>query len=133
MSLTIEQLDGTYLLQTSAVGGPHPSAGYEHLIIPTGARALIENGMSYSKHPNGFIWETQFAIIGADTIEMISTVDPSHADADAFVADEKGNLTKSLVTYRTQLDVREENSALVLSGEIVHAGGVTQVTFTKIS
>lgn len=131
MLLTLEKIDGTYLLETAVVGAAHPDVGYEHLIIPPGAHVLIENGMSYSKHPNGYIWETHFEIIGDDVVKMISTVDPSHAGASAFVVDDKGNLTKSLVTYRTTLAAQQNGDGLILSGEIHHFGGVTSVTFTK--
>ena len=129
MSITVSQLDGRYRIEVQKAD---PAAADDHLTFADGDETVIENGMSFRKHANGFIWESSFTIAGHDCVEMVSTVDPSHGAADAFVTDDKGNRTKGMVTYRATLQAGIESGTLVLRGEVRHGGDVTRLTFTRI-
>ena len=124
MSLTLDQLDGKYIVhsETSQNGA---------FVVNGDGETEIKNGLTYRKDKNGFIWESAFSIIGPDTVEMESTLDPSHADK--YVTDNKGNPTKSMMTYKTVLTAHHHNSRLSLKGTIMHGNETTRLTLEKIS
>ncbi|TAL30612.1 MAG: hypothetical protein EPN97_12415 [Alphaproteobacteria bacterium] len=126
MAITIEELDGKYEVFSQKIGGGTN--------VPDGdGTTEIRNGLTYRKDKNGFIWESAFTIAGADQVQMESTIDPSHAGADKFIKDEKGNLTKGMLTYRAILNATRDNGKLVLKGDINHGGEITRLTLKKIS
>ena len=121
----MDDLDGKYEVYSERVGD-----GYN---VPNGdGTTEIRNGLTYRKDKNGFIWESSFTIAGNDKVQMESTIDPSHAGADKFIKDEKGNLTKGMLTYRAILDASVDGGRLILKGEINHGGEVTRVIMKKI-
>lgn len=125
MTLTMDELDGTYDVRSeTSDGGPY---------VPNGdGVTIIDNGTTYRKDKNGFIWESSFAIDG-DKVRMESVIDPSHAPGhDNFIRDEKGNPTKGMITYKALLDVTREDGKLVLSGEVRHGNTVTRLTMRKM-
>ncbi len=125
MTITIEELDGKYEVFSEKIGGG--------VNVPDGdGTTEIRNGLTYRKDKNGFIWESSFTIAGKDKVQMESTIDPSHAGADKFIRDEKGNLTKGMLTYRAILDVSHEGPRLVLKGDINHGGEVTRLILRKL-
>lgn len=125
MAITIDELDGKYTVKSET------SKGGEFTVNGDG-ETEIRNGLTYRKDKNGFIWESGFTIIGDDTVQMESTIDPSHADK--FITDEKGNLTKGMTSYRTTLAVsRGDQGQVILSGTIEHAGETTRLHMEKIS
>lgn len=126
MQLTLDTLDGKYMVKSHAPGD-------DGIIVNGDGETVIQNGLTFRKDAKGFIWESSFTILNDHQVQMESTVDPSHGDSAAFVVDDKGNLTKSMVTYRTVLEATTENGALTLRGDINHSGGTTTLTLTKIS
>jgi hypothetical protein len=125
VAITIEELDGKYEVFSEKIAGG--------INVPDGdGTTEIRNGLTYRKDKNGFIWESSFTIAGKDKVQMESTIDPSHAGADKFIRDEKGNLTKGMLTYRAILDASRDNGRLVLKGEINHGGEVTRLTLRKL-
>jgi hypothetical protein len=124
MALTLEELDGKYEIHSERISGG--------TAVPDGdGMTEIKNGLTFRKDKNGFIWESSFTLAGPDTVKMESTIDPSHADT--FLKDEKGNLTKAMLTYRAMLSVSRENGRLVLKGDVNHAGETTRLTMTKVA
>lgn len=124
MGLTLEELDGKYEIHSEKISGGEA--------VPDGDGITeIRNGLTFRKDKNGFIWESSFTLKGADQVQMESTIDPSHADK--YLKDEKGNLTKAMLTYRAVLDVSREGGRLVLKGDVSHAGEVTRLTMTKVA
>lgn len=124
MPLTLDILDGTYEVRSQAQAGPR--------LIPNGdGETVIANGMTFRKDDHGLIWESTFTIIDENSVEMVSTVDPSHAAEDTFVIDDKGNPTKGMVTYKSMLTATTEDDRLVLRGEIHHGGSVTALAMFK--
>jgi hypothetical protein len=124
MSLTFDELDGKYEIHSERISGG--------TAVPDGdGLTEIKNGLTFRKDKNGFIWESSFTLAGPDTVKMESTIDPSHADT--FLKDEKGNLTKAMLTYRAMLSVSRENGRLVLKGDVNHAGETTRLTMTKVA
>lgn len=122
----MEELDGKYEVFSQKIGGGKT--------VPDGdGTTVIRNGLTYRKDKNGFIWESAFTIAGTDSVQMESTIDPSHAGADKFIKDEKGNLTKGMLTYRAILQATRVDGRLVLEGDIKHGGEVTRLTLKKIS
>lgn len=125
MTITLEELDGKYEVYSERVGDGHN--------IPNGdGTTEIRNGLTYRKDKNGFIWESAFTLAGSDMVQMESTIDPSHAGADKFIRDEKGNLTKGMLTYRAMLQASRDNGRLILKGDINHGGEVTRLIMKKI-
>jgi len=124
MSLTLDQLDGKYTVhsETSQNGD---------FIVNGDGETEIKNGLTYRKDKNGFIWESAFSITGPDTVEMESTLDPSHANK--FVSDNKGNPTKGMMTYKTVLTAHQDNGRLILKGTITHGNETTRLTLEKIT
>lgn len=123
MSITLEELDGKYEIHSERVSGG--------TTLPDGDGVTeIKNGLTFRKDKNGFIWESSFTLKG-DKVQMESTIDPSHADK--YLKDEKGNLTKAMLTYRALLEPSRENGRLVLKGDVSHAGEVTRLTMTKVA
>jgi len=125
MALTFEELDGNYEVVANTTDGTTPAT------TSTGMTE-IRNGLTYRKDSAGMIWESSFSIISPDQVQMESTIDPSHAGAAAFVKDEKGNLTKGMITYKATLDARQENDTLVLKGVICHGNETTELVMKKI-
>ncbi|MEZ0259543.1 MAG: hypothetical protein ACAH80_00945 [Alphaproteobacteria bacterium] len=124
MALTLEELDGKYEIHSERVSGG--------MAVPDGdGMTEIKNGLTFRKDKNGFIWESSFTLAGPDRVQMESTIDPSHADT--FLKDEKGNLTKAMLTYRALLDASRENGRLVLRGDVKHGDEVTRLTMTKVA
>lgn len=125
MGLSLEELDGKYRVQSeTSQGGP--------FVVNGDGETEIKNGLTYRKDKNGYIWESAFTILGPSQVQMESTLDPSHAGSDNFIKDEKGNLTKGMMTYKTVLDVSNENGKIILKGTITHGGETTRLTLTKI-
>lgn len=125
MGITMEELDGTYEVSSeTSDGGPY--------ILNGDGNTEVRNGLTYRKDKNGFIWESAFSIEG-DKVRMESTIDPSHADGhENFIKDEKGNPTRSMMTYHAILDVLRDEDRLVLKGEIKHGNITTRLTMTKV-
>lgn len=124
MSITLEELDGKYEIHSERLNGSTS--------VPDGdGMTEIRDGLTFRKDKNGFIWESSFTLAGPDKVQMESTIDPSHADQ--YLKDEKGNLTKAMLTYRATLDVSREGGRLVLRGDVNHAGETTRLTMTKVS
>lgn len=124
MPLTMDELDGRYEIRTqSSEAGPHT--------LDSDGVTEIRDGLTWRKDKNGFIWESAFTITG-DAVLMQSTLDPSHAPGGKFITDEKGNPTKSIMTYKTVMAVSRDNGRLTLSGDISHGDTVTRVTMSKI-
>lgn len=124
LHLTLEMIDGTYRVQTQGADGK---------TIDSTGETVIRNGLTYRKDKNGFIWESSFSIISPTEVDMESTIDPSHASSEKFIADERGNLTKGMMTYRTRLNAAlNDDGKLTLSGRIEHAGTVTPIVMTKV-
>lgn len=121
----MEELDGTYdIVSETSDGGPY--------IVNGDGQTEIKNGLTYRKDKNGYIWESAFSIEG-DKVRMESTIDPSHAEGeDKFIKDEKGNPTRSMMTYHAILDVLRAEGKLVLKGEIKHGNITTRLTMTKV-
>lgn len=125
MHITIDDLDGKYLVKSeTSDGGP--------FIVNGDGETEIKNGLTFRKDKNGYIWESSFTIVNPAQIQMESTLDPTHAGDEAYIKDKNGNLTKSLVTYRSILDVSRDSGQLVLKGTIKHGGETTRVTMTKL-
>lgn len=125
MPITLEELDGQYEVLSQKLGSGNN--------VPDGdGTTEIKNGLTYRKDKNGFIWESSFTIVGANAVQMESTIDPSHAGSDKFIHDEKGNLTKAMTTYRAVLDATRENGKLILKGEIKHGTETTVLTLRKV-
>lgn len=125
MPLTMDELDGRYEIRTqTSDSGPHA--------LDADGITEVKNGMTWRKDKNGFIWESAFTITDGAVL-MRSTLDPSHAPGGKFITDEKGNPTKSIMTYNTVMAVSRDRDRLVLSGEIRHGGTVTRVTMTRLN
>jgi hypothetical protein len=124
MALTLEELDGKYEIHSEKINGGSA--------VPDGDGVTeIQNGLTFRKDKNGFIWESSFTLAGPDRVQMESTIDPSHADK--YLKDEKGNLTKAMLTYRATLEASRENGRLVLRGDVKHGDEITRLTMTKVS
>ena len=124
MTLTLEELDGKYETPSERVSGGTA-------VPDADGMTEIRDGLTFRKDKNGFIWESSFTLAGPDKVQMESTIDPSHADK--YLKDEKGNLTKAMLTYRATLAVSREGGRLVLKGDVNHAGEVTRLTMTKVA
>jgi hypothetical protein len=125
VALKLEDLDGKYEISSeTSDGGPY--------LINGDGITEVKNGRTYRKDKNGFIWESFFSIVGKDKIGLESILDPSLADEDLFIKDNKNNLTRNKVTYKGELIAREERGRLVLRGEIRHGIVTTRITMTKI-
>ncbi len=124
MAITLEELDGKYEIRSEKIEGG--------AAVPDGdGLTEIRNGLTFRKDKNGFIWESSFTLAGPDKVQMESTIDPSHADQ--FIKDDKGNLTKAMLTYRAELSASRENGRLVLKGDVKHGDEVTRLTMTKVA
>ncbi|MBI1215897.1 MAG: hypothetical protein GC185_08775 [Alphaproteobacteria bacterium] len=130
MALTLDELDGTYEVRTEISG-----AEQDPYDIDGNGTTRIHNGQTFRKDQQGMIWESEFTIIGEDKVQMKSTLDPSHARGGGqFIKDEKGNLTKAMVSYTTELTAsRDGEGRVVLNGAIEHGGVTTLLTLTKIA
>lgn len=125
MGMKLEELDGKYEIRSeTSDGGPYRING--------DGVTEVKSGRTYRKDQNGFIWESVFSISGKDKIMLESTLDPSLADEDFFIKDNKNNLTREKVTYKGELIARTERGRLVLRGEIKHGIVTTRITMTKI-
>jgi hypothetical protein len=125
MPLTMDELDGRYEITTKTnESGPH--------VLDGDGVTEVKNGLTWRKDKNGFIWESAFSITD-DAVLMQSTLDPSHAPGGKFITDEKGNPTKSIMTYKTVMTVSRDGGRLTLSGDIRHGTTVTRVTMTRLS
>lgn len=126
MALKLEDLDGKYEIRSeTSDGGPYKING--------DGITEVKGGRTWRKDANGFIWESKFQIIGKDKIGLESTLDPSLADEDFFIKDNKNNLTREKVTYKGELIARTEFGRLTLRGEIKHGIVTTRITMTKIN
>jgi len=125
MPISFENLDGQYEVSSeTSYGGP--------FVVNGDGITVVKNGLTYRKDKKGNIWESSFSIIGKDKVEIESTVDPSHAGPDAFILDEKGNPTKSIVTFKSVLDGKIENGKIILSGVIKHGNETTRLTMKQL-
>ena len=125
MPLTMDELDGRYEITTkTSESGPH--------VLDGDGVTEVKNGLTWRKDKNGFIWESAFSITD-DAVLMQSTLDPSHAPGGKFITDEKGNPTKSIMTYKTVMTVSRDGGRLTLSGDIRHGTTVTHVKMTRLS
>ena len=126
MPIKPEDLEGKYEIRSeTSDGGPY--------LINGDGITEIKDGRTYRKDKNGYIWESLFKIIGKDKIGLESTCDPSLADEDLYIKDNKNNLTRDKVTYKGDLIARTEFGRLVLRGEIRHGVVTTRITMTKIA
>lgn len=126
MAINLDDLDGHYDVHSeTSYGGPFWLKG--------DGTTEIKNGLTYRKDKAGCIWESSFSVIGENRVQIESTVDPSHADDSMYITDEKGNPTKSIVTYKSILEATMADGRIVLSGEIRHGKEVTRLTMTKIT
>lgn len=126
MGITLEELDGKYDIRSeTSDGGPY--------LINGDGVTEVKQGRTYRKDKNGFIWESRFSIAGKDKVALESTLDPSLADEDLFIKDNKNNLTREKVTYKGELLARTERGRLVLRGEIRHGIVTTRITMTKMA
>lgn len=125
MAIKLEDLDGKYEIRSeTSDGGPY--------LINGDGVTEVKNGRTYRKDKNGYIWESLFKIIAKDKVSLESTLDPSLADEDLYIKDNKNNLTREKVTYKGDLIVRTEFGRLVLRGEIRHGIVTTRITMTKV-
>ena len=125
MTIKPEDLDGKYEIRSeTSDGGPY--------LINGDGVTEVKEGRTYRKDKNGYIWESRFKITGKDRIALESTCDPSLADEDLYIKDNKNNLTREKVTYKGDLVARTEFGRLVLRGEIRHGVVTTRITMTKI-
>lgn len=132
MNLTLDMLDGRYHVHVETSGESLPPSFRPYLDLLDGdTDAVIANGMTYRKDDKGFIWESQFTIIDDSHVEMVTVVDPSHAAADIFLIDDKGNPTKGMITYKALLKAGDNNGVLVLEGRISHGATSADVRLTK--
>ncbi|MEZ0224957.1 MAG: hypothetical protein ACAH83_10415 [Alphaproteobacteria bacterium] len=123
--MKLEELDGKYEIRSeTSDGGPYRING--------DGVTEVKGGRTYRKDQNGFIWESTFSISGKDKVLLESTLDPSLADEDFFIKDNKNNLTREKVTYKGELIVRTERGRLTLRGEIKHGIVTTRITMTRI-
>lgn len=125
MPITMDELDGRYEIRTqSSESGPYA--------LDADGMTEVKDGLTWRKDKNGFIWESAFTITEGAVL-MQSTLDPSHAPSGKFITDEKGNPTKSIMTYKTVMTVSRDNGRLTLTGDISHGDTVTRVTMSKIA
>lgn len=125
MPIQLEDLDGKYDIRSeTSDGGPY--------LINGDGVTEVKDGRTYRKDKNGYIWESRFQIIGKDKVLLESTLDPSLADEDLYIKDNRNNLTREKVTYKGELIVRTEFGRLVLRGEIRHGIVTTRITMTKV-
>ncbi len=125
MPITLEDLDGEYqVISETSQGGP--------FVVNGDGTTLIKNGLTYRKDDKGCIWESAFSVIGEGKVKIESTVDPSHAGANIYILDEKGNPTKSIVTYKSVLDAKRVDGKIVLSGIIEHGNESTRLMMKKL-
>lgn len=122
MPVSFENLDGEYdVFSETSEGGPY--------VVNGDGVTTVKNGLTYRKDKKGYIWESSFSVIGEGKVAMESTVDPSHANA--FVLDEKGNPTKSIINFKTVLDAKIVDGKIVLSGTIQHGKETTRLTMKQ--
>ena len=125
MLTSLKNLDGSYKIQSkTSYGGPF---GLEWDNITT-----IKNGLTYRKDKKDHIWESSFSIIDNNQVEIKSTIDSSHAGENAYITDEKGNPTKSIVTYKSIMDVKIIEGKIIISGTIKHGTEITHLTMTQL-
>ncbi len=125
MAIGLDDLDGQYEVHSETnYGGPFWLKG--------DGVTEVKNGLTYRKDKSGCIWESAFSVIGENRVQIESTVDPSHADDAMYIVDEKGNPTKSIVTYKSVLSAQIVDGKLVLSGDIKHGTETTRLTMTKL-
>jgi hypothetical protein len=125
MGIKLEDLDGTYEIRSeTSDGGPYRING--------DGVTEVRQGRTYRKDQNGFIWESRFSIAGKDKVLLESTLDPSLADEDFFIKDNKNNLTREKVTYKGELVARQERGRFTLRGEIKHGIVTTRITMTRV-
>ncbi len=125
MSLSPQDIDGKYEIRSeTSDGGPY--------LINGDGVTEVRDGRTYRKDKNGFIWESVFKVSGKDKVALESTLDPSLADEDLFIKDNKNNLTRQKVTYKGDLIARQENGRLTLRGEIKHGIVTTRITMVKL-
>jgi hypothetical protein len=123
MPITLDELDGQYQV--------HSETSQDGKFIVNGdGLTTVKDGFTYRKDKNGCIWESSFSIAGPNKVEIESTIDPSHADT--FILDEKGNPTKSMVRYRTILNVETVDGKIILSGTVEHGTETTRLTMKKV-
>src|ERR1700756_4423982 len=119
MPVSFENLDGEYdVISETSDGG-----------VNGDGHTTIKNGLTYRKDKKGHIWESSFSVIGPDKVAMESTVDPSHIDA--FILDEKGNPTKSIVNFKTILEAKFIDGKIIMSGVIKHGKETTKITMKQ--
>lgn len=131
MRLSMNDLDGKYRVESQTTSGGFFVIGSQDDFVPNGdGTTEIQNGQTFRKDQNGFIWESAFTLLEDGNVQMETTLDPSHADQ--FVVDAKGNLTKGMTNYKTILKPSVKNGAIVLQGDIKHAGETTRIVMTKL-
>jgi len=122
MPVSFENLDGEYdVFSETSEGGPY--------IVNGDGLTIIKNGLTYRKDKKGYIWESSFIVIGPGKISMESTVDPTHANA--FVLDDKGNPTKSIINFKTILEAQLVDDKIVMKGTIQHGKETTRLTMKQ--
>lgn len=125
MAITLKDIDGKYVITSeTSDGGPYKING--------DGMTEIRQGRTSRTDANGFVWESVFSVAGKDKILLSSTLDPGKSNEDAYIKDNKNNLTREKVTYSGELAVSEAGGKLVLKGEIRAGIVTTRLTMTRI-
>ena len=124
-TLNLDILDGVYEVH---------SCNQERLDYTVDADGMTEirNGSTLRKDKNGYIWESKFAITGTDTVEMVSSVDPSHVSGK-YLRDKHGERTTSILTFHTVLTATWKDNRLILTGLIEHGPEKIYLKMVRIS
>ncbi len=126
MDISVLDIDGFYKVESVTDG--------ETAFSPKGDGVTeIKNGLTFRKDQNGCIWESLFTVAGDDAVQLETTVDPSHTPPGYYISDENGNPTKSIVVYKSMLDLAEQDGRIVMSGTIKHGKITTKLTFTRLT
>ncbi len=127
-------ITGAYMIDIDGFYKVHSQRDEEGAFAPKGDGVTeIRNGLTFRKDTNGCIWESTFEVLNDHEVKLETTVDPSHAAADYYILDEKGNQTKGIVTYKSMLKLERKGGRTVMSGSVKHGQTTTHLTLTSIT
>lgn len=122
--MDISELDGVYMVTTTTdYQGPMKNK--------SDGLTEIRNGKTRRTDKSGCIWIAHLEFLNENEVDFMSIADPTEAESDFCLTDEKGALTCQPVTYRTTLRLDRKGERIRLSGKIEHGAVTTVITLMK--
>ena len=124
--MNISELNGTYRITTiSDQNGPIEKRS-------DGTTDIID-GKTYREDDAGCVWRSEMAFIDENSVQFISTADPSNASDDFCLIDAHGDLTRAEVIYEAVLNIARKGDKVKISGQIDHGTETIVITMIKQS